>query len=74
MDWDTNVITNFDWYHPLHAHRHTEDEVRRVVRGERPRDRALRRRRERDFRAWQKAKQRGGVTTADRVFSTKERA
>ncbi len=28
MDWDANVITNFDWYHPLHAHRHTPDEVR----------------------------------------------
>ena len=22
------MITNFDWYHPLHAHRHTEAEVR----------------------------------------------
>jgi SAM-dependent methyltransferase len=29
MDWDSNVITNFDWYHPLHAHRHTQDEVER---------------------------------------------
>jgi SAM-dependent methyltransferase len=28
IDWESNVITNFDWYHPLHAHRHTEDEVR----------------------------------------------
>lgn len=28
MDWDSNVITNFDWYHPLHAHRHTVDEVK----------------------------------------------
>ena len=28
MDWDSNVITNFDWYHPVHAHRHTVDEVR----------------------------------------------
>jgi SAM-dependent methyltransferase len=27
MDWDSNVITNFDWYHPLHAHRHTPEEV-----------------------------------------------
>jgi SAM-dependent methyltransferase len=27
MDWDSNVITNFDWYHPLHAHRHSQDEV-----------------------------------------------
>ncbi len=27
MDWDSNVITNFDWYHPLHAHRHTKEEV-----------------------------------------------
>jgi SAM-dependent methyltransferase len=28
MDWESNVITNFDWYHPVHAHRHTVDEVR----------------------------------------------
>ena len=28
MDWDSNVITNFDWYHPRHAHRHTPEEVR----------------------------------------------
>ena len=28
MDWDRNVITNFDWYHPQHAHRHTPEEVR----------------------------------------------
>jgi arsenite methyltransferase len=28
MDWDANVITNFDWYHPLHAHRHSPDEVK----------------------------------------------
>jgi len=28
MDWTSNVVTNFDWYHPLHAHRHTEPEVR----------------------------------------------
>ena len=28
MDWNSNVITNFDWYHPLHAHRHTPEEVR----------------------------------------------
>jgi hypothetical protein len=27
MDWESNVITNFDWYHPLHAHRHTQEEV-----------------------------------------------
>lgn len=27
MDWESNVITNFDWYHPLHAHRHTPEEV-----------------------------------------------
>lgn len=27
MDFDTNVITNFDWYHPLHAWRHTPEEV-----------------------------------------------
>jgi SAM-dependent methyltransferase len=28
MDFESNVITNFDWYHPLHAHRHTPDEVK----------------------------------------------
>lgn len=28
MDWNSNVITNFDWYHPRHAHRHTPAEVR----------------------------------------------
>jgi SAM-dependent methyltransferase len=28
MDWQSNVVTNFDWYHPLHAHRHTPEEVR----------------------------------------------
>jgi SAM-dependent methyltransferase/uncharacterized protein YbaR (Trm112 family) len=28
LDWNSNVITNFDWYHPLHAHRHTVGEVR----------------------------------------------
>jgi SAM-dependent methyltransferase len=28
MDWTSNLVTNFDWYHPLHAHRHTEEEVR----------------------------------------------
>jgi hypothetical protein len=28
MDWTSNVITNFDWYHPLHAHRHRPEEVR----------------------------------------------
>ena len=27
MDWTSNVITNFDWYHPLCAHRHTPEEV-----------------------------------------------
>jgi SAM-dependent methyltransferase len=27
MDWESNVITNFDWYHPLHAHRHTREQV-----------------------------------------------
>ena len=29
MDFHSNVITNFDWYHPLHAHRHTRAEVER---------------------------------------------
>lgn len=28
IDYESNVITNFDWYHPLHAHRHTPQEVR----------------------------------------------
>ena len=28
LEWDMNCITNFDWYHPLHAHRHTPEEVR----------------------------------------------
>lgn len=28
MDYESNVITNFDWYHPRHAHRHTPAEVR----------------------------------------------
>ena len=28
LDWTSNAITNFDWYHPLHAHRHTPEEVR----------------------------------------------
>jgi arsenite methyltransferase len=28
LDWPSNTITNFDWYHPLHAHRHTPEEVR----------------------------------------------
>lgn len=27
LDFDTNVMTNFDWYHPEHAHRHTPEEV-----------------------------------------------
>jgi len=27
MDWESNVITNFDWYHPFYAHRHTPEEV-----------------------------------------------
>ena len=31
IDWKSNVITNFDWYHPLHAHRHTPEEVRSWV-------------------------------------------
>ena len=28
LDWESNVIKNFDWYHPLHAHRHTPEEVK----------------------------------------------
>ncbi len=28
-DFETNVIVNFDWYHPHYAYRHTVDEVKR---------------------------------------------
>lgn len=28
LDFETNVMTNFDWYHPFHASRHTEEELR----------------------------------------------
>jgi SAM-dependent methyltransferase len=28
FDFETNVIVNFDWYHPRYAYRHTLDEVR----------------------------------------------
>ena len=28
MDWQTNVMTNFDWYHPRHAYRYTPEEFR----------------------------------------------
>jgi ubiquinone/menaquinone biosynthesis C-methylase UbiE/uncharacterized protein YbaR (Trm112 family) len=28
FDFDTNVMTNFDWYHPKYAHRHTPEEVK----------------------------------------------
>ncbi|MCK4526055.1 methyltransferase domain-containing protein [candidate division WOR-3 bacterium] len=28
FSFDENVMTNFDWYHPKHAHRHTPDEVK----------------------------------------------
>jgi ubiquinone/menaquinone biosynthesis C-methylase UbiE len=28
FDYETNVIINFDWYHPKHAYRYTEQEVR----------------------------------------------
>ncbi len=28
LDFDTNVMTNFDWYHPQYAYRHTPDEVK----------------------------------------------
>ena len=27
LDFETNVMTNFDWYHPKYAHRHTPEEV-----------------------------------------------
>jgi ubiquinone/menaquinone biosynthesis C-methylase UbiE/uncharacterized protein YbaR (Trm112 family) len=29
LDFEINVLTNFDWYHPRYAHRYTPDEVRR---------------------------------------------
>jgi SAM-dependent methyltransferase len=29
LKYDDSVITNFDWYRPLYAHRHTADEVRK---------------------------------------------
>ena len=28
IDYENNVLTNFDWYHPPIAHRHTAEEVR----------------------------------------------
>jgi len=28
FDFETNIMTNFDWYHPQYAHRHTPEEVR----------------------------------------------
>jgi ubiquinone/menaquinone biosynthesis C-methylase UbiE/uncharacterized protein YbaR (Trm112 family) len=28
FDFETNVMTNFDWYHPRYAHRHTPEEVK----------------------------------------------
>lgn len=28
FDYNSNVIINFDWYHPRHAHRYTEEEVK----------------------------------------------
>lgn len=28
MDFETNVMTNYDWYRPQYAHRHTPEEVR----------------------------------------------
>jgi SAM-dependent methyltransferase/uncharacterized protein YbaR (Trm112 family) len=27
LDFETNVMTNYDWYHPRFAHRHTPEEV-----------------------------------------------
>lgn len=32
LDFETNVMTNFDWYHPRYAHRHTPDEVQQWCR------------------------------------------
>jgi SAM-dependent methyltransferase len=29
VDLDGNIITNFDWYHPIHAWRHTPEEVKK---------------------------------------------
>jgi SAM-dependent methyltransferase len=30
-DWDTNVMTNYDWYRPVTAFRYTPDEIRRWI-------------------------------------------
>lgn len=29
LDFDTNMMTNFDWYRPAYAHRHTPEQVKR---------------------------------------------
>lgn len=29
LDFEANNHVNFDWYHPVYAHRHTEEEIRR---------------------------------------------
>lgn len=34
FDFHTNVMVNFDWYHPPYAHRHTPEEVKRWIRKE----------------------------------------
>jgi hypothetical protein len=28
LDEETNIMTNYDWYRPQHAHRHTAEELR----------------------------------------------
>jgi SAM-dependent methyltransferase/uncharacterized protein YbaR (Trm112 family) len=35
FDWESNVIVNFDWYHPKDAHRYTVDDVQAWCREER---------------------------------------
>ena len=43
LTFEENNHLNFDWYAPRYAHRHTEEEVRALVRGRRPRGHAPRR-------------------------------
>ena len=31
FDFETNIMINFDWYHPKYAHRHTEEEVKNWI-------------------------------------------
>lgn len=31
---DVSIMTNFDWYHPLHAHRHSPEELKKWIKEE----------------------------------------